>query len=326
MNRSHGRVKTKKPTSRPNDGRLDQSRKVRQAPIEPDPASRPSTTGTAHRAIRRSGSIAWRYCSSTCCAGVTGMYRGRVRYAMTRLEATAAPVISPAPTKSPTLVVSSLTKTPRKPTESYHHTSVSRSAAMPPTTTRASMTSSVVPSGPRRRRPVARGGPPDPSSAPSGRAEPSPGPAGPSNHSERLTALLVPPSGNPRVDRGEQCTPATCAAIGHHGPVTDAPQPVTDPLTLAALDTERHVARSGWDQPVRLFALVPTVVPPEAERELPEDDADALRVVAEHPGRADVRLLVAVTRDGSARCLLRQRGDDIAPGLVHALRATFSED
>ncbi len=179
--------------------------------------------------------------------------------------------------------------------------------------------------------------------------------------------------------------------------MTDAPQPVTDPLTLAALDTERHVARSGWDQPVRLFALVPTrellehepqlagglaphdtvdgalsaveqdrlpdapgledllariawpdqvvgcalaveriVVPPQAERDLPEDDDAALRAVAEHPDRADVRLLVAVTRDGAARCLLRQRahdtddrvalGEDIAPGLVHALRATFSED
>jgi hypothetical protein len=195
---------------------------------------------------------------------------------------------------------------------------------------------------------------------------------------------------------GEQCTPVSCAAIGHHGPVTDAPQPVTDPLTLAALDTERHVARSGWDQPVRLFALVPTaelvaqepqlarglathdavegalsaveqeelpasdgledllariawpeqvagcaiaveriVVPPEAERDLPQDDGAALEAVAAHPGRADVRLLVAVTRDGSARCLLRQRdhdsddrvalGDDIAPGLVHALRATFED-
>ena len=173
---------------------------------------------------------------------------------------------------------------------------------------------------------------------------------------------------------------------------------MTDPLTLAALDTERHVARAGWDQPVRLFALVPTadllvhepqlaeglathdaiegalsaveqedlpqaggleellariawpdqvagcavaveriVVPPDAERALPDDDDEAaLRAVAEHPGRADVRLLVAVTRDGSARCLLRQRehdsddrvalGDDIAPGLVHALRATFGPD
>lgn len=182
----------------------------------------------------------------------------------------------------------------------------------------------------------------------------------------------------------------------HHGSVPQQTQPVTDPLTLAALDTERHVARSGWDQPVRLFALVPTidllehephlaeglathdriegalsaveqedlpggdgledllariawpdqvagcalaveriVVPPAAERELPEDREDALRAIADHPDRADVRLLVAVTRDGSARCLLRQRehdddnrvalGEDIAPGLVHALRETFAD-
>lgn len=176
--------------------------------------------------------------------------------------------------------------------------------------------------------------------------------------------------------------------------MTDDARPVTDPLTLAALDTERHVARAGWDQPVRLFALVPTadlvarepqlaeglathdavagalsaveqeelpdtdtvedllariawpdevtgcalaieriVVPPAAERDLPEDESAALAAIAEHPDRADVRLVVAVTRDGAARCLLRQRahdsddrvalGDDIAPGLVHALRATF---
>ncbi len=175
------------------------------------------------------------------------------------------------------------------------------------------------------------------------------------------------------------------------------PNPVTDPLTLAALDTERHVARSGWDQPVRLFALVPTaellmhephladglalhdavtgalsaveqdelpeaagleellgqiawpeqvagcalaveriVVPPDAERDLPEDAGAALRAVAEHAQRSDVRLLVAVTRDGAARCLLRQRahdsddrvalGEEIAPGLVHALRATLAPD
>lgn len=178
------------------------------------------------------------------------------------------------------------------------------------------------------------------------------------------------------------------------GPVSENPTPVTDPLTLAALDTERHVARAGWDQPVRLFALVPTaellvhephladglathdaaagalsaveqdelpeadgvedllariawppevagcalaveriVVPPAAERDLPEDPEAALESIAAHPDRADVRLVVAVTRDGAARCLLRQRahdsddrvalGDDIAPGLVHALRATL---
>ena len=172
------------------------------------------------------------------------------------------------------------------------------------------------------------------------------------------------------------------------------PTPVTDPLTLVALDTERHVAGAGWDQPIRLFALVPTaeliarepqlaaglashellagawtaieqedlptapsveellgglawpetvqgcalaveriVVPPAAERDLPDDPTEALAALAAHPDRADVRLVVAVERGGEARCLLRQRshdrddrvaqGEDIAPGLVHALRATL---
>ena len=101
---------------------------------------------------------------------------------------------------------------------------------------------------------------------------------------------------------------------------------------------EELLARIAWPEQVAgcAVAVERIVVPPDAERALPEDDEAALRAVAEHPGRADVRLLVAVTRDGSARCLLRQRehdsddrvalGDDIAPGLVHALRATFGPD
>ena len=44
----------------------------------------------------------------------------------------------------------------------------------------------------------------------------------------------------------------------HHGRVSQTSQPVADPLSIAALDTERHVAASGWDQNPRLFALVPT--------------------------------------------------------------------
>lgn len=175
-----------------------------------------------------------------------------------------------------------------------------------------------------------------------------------------------------------------------------ASQPVIDPLSLVALDTERHVAAAGWDQNPRLFALVPTaellerephlrgqlstadiadgaltaieqedlprtssiegllgrlawpepvagaaialeriVVPPEAERDLPADPQAALDALGAHPQRKDVRLLVAVLRDGRSRCLLRQRdhdrddqvasGEDIAPGLVHALRATLED-
>ena len=171
-------------------------------------------------------------------------------------------------------------------------------------------------------------------------------------------------------------------------------RPVADPLSIAALDTERHVAASGWDQNPRLFALVPTAELLEREPHLraqmrgsdlaegalsaieqedlpPTSNLESLlggiawpdtrrrgsprgrahrraaggrarpprphRVgrgrLAAHPARQDVRLLVAVTRDGQSRCLLRQRandsddkvalGDEIAPGLVHALKATL---
>jgi hypothetical protein len=186
------------------------------------------------------------------------------------------------------------------------------------------------------------------------------------------------------------------AGMGHDGHVTSQPQPVADPLTIAALDTEKHVAAAGWDQNPRLFALVPTadllerephlraglsgsdlaegalsaieqeglpptsslesllgtlawpdsvagvalaveriVVPPEAERDLPSSSTEAVDTLAAHPDRRDVRLLVAVLRNGQSRCLLRQRahdsddqvalGEDLAPGLVHALRATLQD-
>ena len=177
--------------------------------------------------------------------------------------------------------------------------------------------------------------------------------------------------------------------------MTSAFQPIFSPLVTSALETERHVARAGWDQPPRLFALVRTagllerephlqaqlgqgdqedgftaieqeglprtsslesllaqlawpedvdgvalaverlVVPPEAEHDLPEDPDQAAEALATHPDRRDVRLLVAVLRDGESTCLLRQRdhdtddkvasGSDIAPGLVQALSATLQD-
>ena len=93
----------------------------------------------------------------------------------------------------------------------------------------------------------------------------------------------------------------------------------------------------SWPEAVVGVALAVerVVVPPGAERDLPDDPEAAVEALSRHPERQDVRLLVAVTRDGSARCLLRQRahdhddqvalGEDIAPGLVHALRATFED-
>jgi hypothetical protein len=178
------------------------------------------------------------------------------------------------------------------------------------------------------------------------------------------------------------------------GTMTSDFQPIFSPLVTSALETERHVAAGGWDQPPRLFALVRTaglldrephlrtqvgqgedegltaieqeglpntsslesilarlawpaevdgvalaverlVVPPDAERDLPEDPEQAAEALAAHPDRKDVRLLVAVLRDGESTCLLRQRdhdtddkvasGPDIAPGLVQALSATLQD-
>jgi hypothetical protein len=173
----------------------------------------------------------------------------------------------------------------------------------------------------------------------------------------------------------------------------------TDPLVVVAVQTERHVAAGGWDQPARLFALVPTaqliahqpqlaatlgadpadrapgaltaveqdgmpptvdlgsqlarigwpetvlgaalavermVLPPEAQQQVHQAHGGGpgeLEALAARPDRRDVRLLVAVLRDGRAICLLRQRdhdrddqvatGPDLAPGLVAALRHTF---
>lgn len=47
-----------------------------------------------------------------------------------------------------------------------------------------------------------------------------------------------------------------------------------DRLLAAAVDTERHVARSGWDQPPRLFALVRTASLREREPGLAAQLAD----------------------------------------------------
>lgn len=57
----------------------------------------------------------------------------------------------------------------------------------------------------------------------------------------------------------------------HDGAVSS--QPVIDPLAIAALDTERHVAAAGWDQPARLFALVLTTSLLEREPHLREQMA-----------------------------------------------------
>jgi len=103
-------------------------------------------------------------------------------------------------------------------------------------------------------------------------------------------------------------------------------------------NVESVLARVAWPAEVAgvALALERMVVPPEAERDLPSDPDAATEALSGHPGRRDVRLLVAVERTGSSICLLRQRehdsddavavGADLAPGLVHALFSTLQDD
>ena len=58
--------------------------------------------------------------------------------------------------------------------------------------------------------------------------------------------------------------------------------PTAEPLEVAALETERHVASAGWDQNPRVFALVDTAALIAAEPG-PDVSAASLRMAAECP-------------------------------------------
>lgn len=83
------------------------------------------------------------------------------------------------------------------------------------------------------------------------------------------------------------------------------------------------------------LAVERLMVPPEAEAGMPQDEAEALQWLAEHPQRQDVRLVVAVLRDGSRSSALRLRahdedtsvltGTDLVPRLADALAATLAD-
>lgn len=77
------------------------------------------------------------------------------------------------------------------------------------------------------------------------------------------------------------------------------------------------------------------MVPPDAERDMPRGEAQALQWLAEHPERQEVRIVVAVLRDGSRACALRMRahdeetsvltGPDLVPALADGLAATLAD-
>ncbi|MGP4029616.1 PPA1309 family protein [Actinomadura sp. 3N407] len=120
-----------------------------------------------------------------------------------------------------------------------------------------------------------------------------------------------------------------------------------DADTLAALEqpalperdaVEEALASIAWPEAVEGCALIMerVVLPPEAEDDIPEDEAEAAAFAASHPGREDVRMVVGVLRDGNRHSALRLRrhdtddevltGPDLVPALAEALAATFEPD
>jgi hypothetical protein len=74
-------------------------------------------------------------------------------------------------------------------------------------------------------------------------------------------------------------------------------------------------------------------LPPEAERDLPDDPALAQQYAEAHPDRQEVRMAAGVSRDGNQHCVLRVRtdegalvqGPDLVPNLTGLLLDTLRD-
>lgn len=113
--------------------------------------------------------------------------------------------------------------------------------------------------------------------------------------------------------------------------------PVEQEALPSGAGLEESLAQVAWPPEVLGTALVVEriVVPAEAEREMPQDETEALRWLAGHPQRGDVRMTVGVLRDGRRAAALRLRshdrddavlrGPDLVPALADALAATLQD-
>ncbi|ALC20976.1 PPA1309 family protein [Streptomyces pristinaespiralis] len=113
--------------------------------------------------------------------------------------------------------------------------------------------------------------------------------------------------------------------------------PVEQDEIPAGTPLDEFLGTIAWPDAVAGCALTVErlMLPPSAEASVPVglDDAALTRWVAEHPDRQEVRMTVAVLRDGSRESALRLREKDspnevltgagLVPGLAEALAATF---
>ncbi|MEU8290280.1 PPA1309 family protein [Streptomyces pseudogriseolus] len=115
--------------------------------------------------------------------------------------------------------------------------------------------------------------------------------------------------------------------------------PIEQEEIPAGKPLDEFLGTISWPDAVTGCALTVErlMLPPSAEAQVPKDldEAALTRWVAGHPERQEVRMTVAVLRDGSRDSALRLRekdsptevltGSDLVPGLAQALTATFEE-
>lgn len=107
----------------------------------------------------------------------------------------------------------------------------------------------------------------------------------------------------------------------------------------AGVPLDEFLATIAWPEAVAGCALTVErlMLPPAVEESIPEGlaEAELATWVAEHPERQEVRITVAVLRDGLTESALRLRdkdsptevltGSSLVPGLAAALSATFAD-
>ncbi|MBH5336894.1 hypothetical protein IHE55_19835 [Streptomyces pactum] len=123
------------------------------------------------------------------------------------------------------------------------------------------------------------------------------------------------------------------------GPTAASYTPIEQDELPAGGALDEFLGTIAWPEAVAGCALTVErlMLPPSAEASVPRDldDKRLAEWVAEHPDRQEVRMTVAVLRDGSRESALRLRekdsptevltGPDLVPGLAEALLATFAD-
>lgn len=134
-----------------------------------------------------------------------------------------------------------------------------------------------------------------------------------------------------------EAEPELAAQLGLDPETSEALTPIDQELSPDTDDLEQVLAQVVFPDTVDgvVAAVERLVLPPEAEAEMPDDDAAAEEFAAAHEKREEVRIVAGVLRSGEAHCVLRMRsadddnmlvhGDDLVPGLLTALRQTLDE-